>query len=178
MQSRGVKAVIVGLMALMGTAPAWAHHSFAAAYDMKDAITITGKVVEVRLTNPHSHFFLDVVNAKGETEHWTFEAGTPSGMLRNGYSPQIIKQGDTVTIKGFRARSWFGLFAPRGTPEPVLARLSNAAAQAAALPEMKEKLLLVAQNVEYQSNVEFARQVRDDQIYFAQLLKDLDIKLE
>ena len=43
---------------------------------------------------------------------------------------------------------------------------------------MKEKLLLVAQNVEYQSNVEFARQVRDDQIYFAQLLKDLDIKLE
>ncbi len=105
MQSRGVKAVIVGLMALMGTAPAWAHHSFAAAYDMKDAITITGKVVEVRLTNPHSHFFLDVVNAKGETEHWTFEAGTPGGMLRNGYSPQVIKQGDTVTIKGFRARN-------------------------------------------------------------------------
>ncbi len=105
MQSRGVKAVIVGLMGLMGTAPAWAHHSFAAAYDMKDAITITGKVVEVRLTNPHSHFFLDVVNAKGETEHWTFEAGTPGGMLRNGYSPQVIKQGDTVTIKGFRARN-------------------------------------------------------------------------
>ena len=105
MQSRGVKAVIVGLMALMGTAPAWAHHSFAAAYDMKDAITITGKVVEVRLTNPQSHFFLDVVNAKGETEHWTFEAGTPGGMLRNGYSPQVIKQGDTVTIKGFRARN-------------------------------------------------------------------------
>jgi tripartite-type tricarboxylate transporter receptor subunit TctC len=70
------------------------------------------------------------------------------------------------------------LFAPKGTPEPVLKRLSDAAAQAAALPEMKEKLLLVAQNVEYQSNVEFARQVRDDQIYFAQLLKDLDIKLE
>jgi len=89
----------------MGTAPAWAHHSFAAAYDMKDAITITGKVVEVRLTNPHSHFFLDVVNAKGETEHWTFEAGTPGGMLRNGYSPQVIKQGDTVIIKGFRARN-------------------------------------------------------------------------
>jgi len=83
-----------------------------------------------------------------------------------------------LDLKGFRARSWFGLFAPRGTPEPVLARLSGAAAQAAALPDMKEKLLLVAQNVDYQSNVDFARQVRDDQIYFAQLLKDLDIKLE
>ena len=83
-----------------------------------------------------------------------------------------------LDLKGFRARSWFGLFAPRGTPEPVLKRLSDAAAQAAALPDMKEKLLLVAQNVEHQSNVDFARQVREDQIYFAQLLKDLDIKLE
>jgi len=83
-----------------------------------------------------------------------------------------------LDLKGFRARSWFGLFAPKGTPEPVLARLSEAVAQAAALPDMKEKLLLVAQNVEYQSNVEFARQVRDDQVYFAKLLKDLDIKLE
>ncbi len=105
MQLRGLKTGIVGLMALMLSTPSWAHHSFAAAYDMKDAITITGKIVDVRLTNPHSHFFIDVVDSKGETVHWSFEAGTPGGMLRNGYSPQIIKQGDTVTIKGFRARN-------------------------------------------------------------------------
>jgi tripartite-type tricarboxylate transporter receptor subunit TctC len=83
-----------------------------------------------------------------------------------------------LDLKGFRARSWFGLFTSRGTPEEILRRLSDAAAQAAALPEMKEKLLLVAQNVDHQSNVQFARQVRDDQAYFAKLLKDLDIKLE
>ena len=105
MKSRGIKTGIVGLVALVISTAAWAHHSFAAAYDMKDAITITGKVVEVRLTNPHSHFFLDVTDAKGETVRWTFEAGTPGGLLRNGYSPQVIKQGDTVTIKGFRARN-------------------------------------------------------------------------
>ena len=98
----GLVALLVGMTASMS---AWAHHSFAAAYDMQDGITITGKIVEVRLTNPHSHFYLDVVDDKGATVRWTFEAGTPSGMLRNGYSPQIIKQGDTVTIKGFRARN-------------------------------------------------------------------------
>ncbi len=38
-----------------------------------------------------------------------------------------------LDLKGFRARSWFGLFAPKGTPEPILKRLSDAAAQAAAL---------------------------------------------
>ena len=83
-----------------------------------------------------------------------------------------------LDLKGFRARSWFGLFAPKGTPEPVLKRLSDAAGQTAALPEIKEKLLMVAQNVDHQPYDQYAAQVRDDQTYFAKLLKELDIKLE
>jgi len=81
-----------------------AHHSFAAAYNMQDPIKITGKIVNVRLTNPHSYFFLDVEDENGKTVRWSFEAGTPGGMIRNGYSPQVIKEGDVVTISGFRAR--------------------------------------------------------------------------
>lgn len=83
-----------------------------------------------------------------------------------------------LDLKGFRARSWFGLFAPKGTPPEILRRLSDETAKIAALPEIQEKLLLVAQIAQHQSNVEFARQVRDDQAYFAALLKELDIKLE
>ncbi len=37
-----------------------------------------------------------------KTERWSFEAGTPSGMIRGGYSDKLIKTGDTVTINGFR----------------------------------------------------------------------------
>jgi len=92
------------LLAMGASTQARAHHSFAAAYNMSEAITITGKIVEVRLTNPHSWFFLDVENENGDLERWAFEAGTPSGMIRNGYSPNVIKQGDEVTITGFHAR--------------------------------------------------------------------------
>ncbi len=95
---------IAAVIALLAAAPAGAHHSFAAAYNLDNAISIKGKIVSVRLTNPHSHFFIDVANEDGTVSHWKFEAGTPSGMLRNGYSPQVIKQGDEVTINGFRAR--------------------------------------------------------------------------
>lgn len=83
-----------------------------------------------------------------------------------------------LDLKGFRARSWFGLFAPKGTPQPVLKRLSDAAGEVAALPEIKEKLLMVAQNVDHRPWDQYAQQVRDDQAYFAKLLKELDIKLE
>jgi Family of unknown function (DUF6152) len=84
--------------------PLLAHHAFVAAYDMSKPITIHGVITKVQLENPHSWFYLDVKDQEGKTETWAFEAGTPSGMLRNGYKPGAVKPGVEVTIKGFRAR--------------------------------------------------------------------------
>lgn len=97
-------ALLIGLVPFIATAPASAHHSFAAFYDTSEPITITGRIVEVKLMNPHSWFYLDVEDENGDVQRWSFEAGTPSGMIRNGYSPQVIKEGDEVTITGFPAR--------------------------------------------------------------------------
>jgi hypothetical protein len=103
--NRRVLAVFVsGLAALAVAVPAWAHHSFAAAYDLQQPITVHGTISQVLLRNPHSWFMLDVKNDSGQVDHWAFEAGTPSGMIRNGYKPSVIKAGTEVTIKGFRAR--------------------------------------------------------------------------
>jgi hypothetical protein len=95
---------LTGLTALGLVAPVWAHHAFVAAYDMSQPITVHGTITKVLLENPHSWFYLDVKDQSGKTEEWAFEAGTPSGMLRNGYKPKVIKAGVEVTIKGFRAR--------------------------------------------------------------------------
>ena len=132
--TRKFSAALVSSLLYLGlNAPAPAHHSFAAAYDMSESITITGRIVEVRLTNPHSWFFLDVENENGEVERWAFEAGTPSGMIRNGYSPNVIRKGDEVTITGFHARDMsqnagmlrqlvtadgtvYGMFGPQESP--------------------------------------------------------------
>ena len=104
MKRRSVVALILGLLPFGASAPAWTHHSFAAAYNMSDAITIKGTIVQVRLTNPHSWFFLDVAGEDGQVVRWSFEAVTPSGMIRNGYSPNVIKEGYEVTISGLRAK--------------------------------------------------------------------------
>jgi hypothetical protein len=103
-KKRRLNALVAACLSMLVNAPADAHHSFAAAYNLEAPVSIVGTVVDVRLTNPHSHFFLEVTGEDGKTVSWKFEAGTPSGMLRNGYSPQVIKKGDTVTINGFRAR--------------------------------------------------------------------------
>ena len=102
---RTVRTAVVGmLLALAGVTTATAHHSFTAAFDMTKPVTVKGTIVQVRLENPHSWFFLDVKDASGKVERWAFEAGTPSGMVRNGFKPGIIKKGVEVTIKGFHAK--------------------------------------------------------------------------
>jgi hypothetical protein len=99
-------AVLVTGAVLAGIGiPAWAHHSFAAAYDTSKQITVQGTIVQVRLTNPHSWFFVDVKDQNtGAVQRWAFEAGTPSGMIRNGFKASEFKAGTPVTIKGFHAR--------------------------------------------------------------------------
>jgi hypothetical protein len=102
---RNILAVLACTAVLLTAAgQASAHHSFAAAFDMNSPITVQGTIVQVRLENPHSWFFLDVKEPSGKVERWAFEAGTPSGMIRNGFNQKIIKAGTEVTIKGFRAR--------------------------------------------------------------------------
>ncbi len=125
--------LMTGLLCSGSAVPAWAHHSFAAAYDLDQKVTVHGVIAQVRLSNPHSWFFIDVKNDAGEVERWAFEAGTPSGMIRNGYKPNIIKEGAEVTITGFHARDQsqnmgmlrqlvtadgkvYGLFGPQESP--------------------------------------------------------------
>lgn len=106
MRFRLTIAALAAVAGAMFGAAAGAHHSFAAAYDTSPAgaLTITGTLARVRLTNPHSFFFIDVEDDNGEVVRWEIEAGTPGGMIRNGYSEDTIRQGDTVTVRGFRAR--------------------------------------------------------------------------
>jgi hypothetical protein len=132
---RNSLGVLAASFVLLGVdAPIWAHHSFAAAFDMNQPVEVRGVITQIRLENPHSWFFLDVRDVNGNVEKWAFEAGTPSGMIRNGFKPGLIKAGSEVTIKGFRARDAsqkmgmlrelvtangrvFGLFGPQQGPD-------------------------------------------------------------
>jgi uncharacterized protein DUF6152 len=104
MKRKALTVLVASIAMFVVAIPAFAHHSFAAAYDTNNPITVKGVIVQVRLENPHSWFFLDVKGPDGKLERWSFEAGTPSGMIRNGFKPGVIKAGTEVTIKGYHAR--------------------------------------------------------------------------
>ena len=104
MTRRSFAFVWGAVAALALSAPVLAHHSFSAEFDADKPVTVKGVITAVRLENPHSWFFLDVTGADGKVEKWSFEASTPSSLIRSGFKPGTVKAGDEVTIKGYHAR--------------------------------------------------------------------------
>jgi hypothetical protein len=88
------------------TTPLWAHHSFAAEYDSKKPIKLTGAVTKVEWMNPHVYFYVDVRDEQsGKITNWALEMGAPAVIQRNGWTRNSMKIGDIVTVEGSQAKS-------------------------------------------------------------------------
>ena len=97
---------ILGLAGtLLCSAPARAHHSFAAEYDSKTVLTLTGTINKVEWTNPHVYVHLDVKDAaSGKVSTWALEGYPPNTLKRTGFPRSIFVKGDTVTITAYKAK--------------------------------------------------------------------------
>jgi hypothetical protein len=92
-------------IALLGAAvPALAHHSFAAEYDSKTMMTLTGTISKVDWTNPHIYIHLAVKDAGGAVTAWSLEGYPPNTLKRTGFPREVLKVGDTVTITAYKAK--------------------------------------------------------------------------
>lgn len=89
---------------LLGTVPAWAHHSFSAEYDSTQLITLKGTISKVEWTNPHIYIYIDVKDASGKVATWSLEGYPPNTLKRTGFSRDVLKIGDEVTATYYKSK--------------------------------------------------------------------------
>ena len=95
----------VAIVALLRhSAPALAHHSFAAEFDAAKPVTLQGVVVKWEMINPHGWITLGVTAADGTKTQWMIETSNPNGLMRLGWTKNSLKPGDAITVEGYLAK--------------------------------------------------------------------------
>ena len=77
--------------------PLFAHHG-AASFDTSKKLTVKGTVVEWFWANPHCFLRFDVKGEDGQTVQWVVETQSGPNITPLGYTKQIFKPGDEVTV--------------------------------------------------------------------------------
>lgn len=88
---------------LVGTA-AQAHHSFAAEFLEDQTATFEGVVTEVWFKNPHVRYYIEIQTENGETETWDVRGLSPTSLVRRGWTPKTIQEGDRIKVHGHLGR--------------------------------------------------------------------------
>jgi tripartite-type tricarboxylate transporter receptor subunit TctC len=74
--------------------------------------------------------------------------------------------------------NWFGLMAPKGTPDSVVAYLQQAVAKVLERPDVKERLTTVGAEAVGNSPSDAAKRLREDTKLWGGLVKSAGVTLE
>lgn len=81
-------------------------------------------------------------------------------------------------LPGYETYVWYGMYAPKGTPREVVARIQQEIARIIALPEMRERLSQLGADAIGSTPEEFAAFTRAEYEKFAKLVKAAGIQQE
>ena len=95
----------VCLIVILGSAQAFAHHSFAATYVEEQTVTIEGELVQFLYRNPHSFVHVMVQQKDGTSIRYAVEWGGTGQLNVQGVTRDTLKPGDFIVVSGSPGRN-------------------------------------------------------------------------
>jgi len=86
--------------------------------------------------------------------------------------PTLAEQG----LDGYATESWNALFAPKGTPQPIIERMAAIAAQMAADPTVQKRMAEFGSVAVANTPEQFAQRLRDETALWANLVREIAAK--
>jgi uncharacterized protein DUF6152 len=102
---------------LLVAVPSFAHHSFAAEFDATKCREFTGTLTKLEWTNPHGFFYVDVKDAGGAVQNWSFQTYALITLRRAGTDRQLFLDniGKEVWVRGCVAKNGRPYYAAAGS---------------------------------------------------------------
>jgi hypothetical protein len=89
---------------LLSAAAVYAHHSYAATYDVGKEVKLEGKLIQFSYKNPHSYVTIQAPDVKGAVQRWSVEWAGTSQLSNRGITQETLKVGDAIVIVGRPSR--------------------------------------------------------------------------
>ena len=96
---------------------------------------------------------------------------------RSAIAPDIPTLSESG-LAGYEVGSWQGVFAPAGTPAPVVARLNTEIVKIINMPDVKEKLIALGADPAGNSSDEFGGIVKTEIVKWAEVVKKSGAKVD
>jgi len=78
---------------------------------------------------------------------------------------------DEAGVPGFESYTWFGIFGPKGLPQPIAARMNAAIKVALEDPETQKKMAELGNTPRYETLEQFKATVHNDRLKWAEVVK-------
>jgi hypothetical protein len=98
--------ILIATVAVLAAAAPhiYAHHAFAAEFDINKPFEVSGVVARVAWQNPHVYVFLEAKDENGKSVIYAMECNSVNTLLHKGWTRNSLKKGDPVTISAYGAK--------------------------------------------------------------------------
>jgi tripartite-type tricarboxylate transporter receptor subunit TctC len=122
-------------------------------------------------------FFANVASGLAYVKGGKLRALAVTGAKRASSLPDVPTMAE-AGISGYEVYEWNAIFAPAGTPAPVVARLADAIAKAMQSPEIRERVATLGGDIAGYGPKEAEKFIREQTELWGKVVKAGNIKVD
>jgi len=137
-----------------------------------------GPAVADTLGGQVPYLFVSIPAAMSHVRSGKLKPLAVTTLKRSPAAPDVPTVAEALGLPDYEVDSWYAMFVPAGTPQPIIDKLQQAVARAVQTPEVKQKLLDQGADAVGSTSAELDRVVKTELKKWEQLVRDAKIKVD